>query len=259
MTSDYSDFRCVVKNDNNELIVTWAYLYLGSGHRYALVLDGPRVGTSSALIRGNVSIPSMIYAPQFNDEDADKMERTKKCVVIRSTLARAISYDLKDGIPHHILQKIAVFNLDFMGSIFGRKACGSKSEIYPLSDFYDCLRLTDEKEIIISITVSERMGPMTREQKYFDDRVGDFGAQIHKDFLVPVINFNQYLVIKSKRQRYRRVQNAKVGAAMWFFIYYLRKDLRIDPSTVKFAKNPDDESLYWGFNPDFEDSKVQEE
>lgn len=258
MSVEYTDFKCPTKDDNNALIVRWVDDHLGKGPFHALVLDGPLVGTSKAFIAGGVSIPSMIYAPQFNADDAKKMERAKKCVTIRATLSQVIRGDLKRGIPQRVISDIAVFNLDFMGSIFGRRAAGSKCEVYPLSDFHDCLANTEREKVIISITVSERMGKkLSRDDMYFEGREGNFGKQVHKDFLIPIANFNQYRVVCTKRKRYRRIARTKTEsgtAAMWFFIYCLRKDLSIDPETVDFARSPFDEKVFWGFNPKFDDS-----
>lgn len=223
---------------------------------FAVVLDGPCVGTSTAFVKGGISEPNMIIAPQFNDKDAAEMEKQKMCKVVRSTLSDTIRYS-----EDRILEFVSIFNLDFMGSVFGRKRTGiQKPEVYPLSDFNDCLSKTKEKEVIISLTVSERMGvSLTKEKIYFEGREGDFGRQIHKDFLTPIVHYNQYRVLREKIVRYQRIKKSKTAsgtAYMWCFIYYLRKDLRLDPSTVEFAKDPDDPTYLWGFNPDFDDSYI---
>lgn len=162
MALEYSDFKCEAKDKNNNRIVKWTKQFMQDPAPYfAVVLDGPCVGTSTAFVKGGISEPNMIIAPQFNDKDAAEMEKQKMCKVVRSTLSDTIRYS-----EDPILEFVSIFNLDFMGSVFGRKRTGiQKPEVYPLSDFNDCLSKTKEKEVIISLTVSERMGGKSNKRK----------------------------------------------------------------------------------------------
>jgi hypothetical protein len=199
----------------------------------------------------------MIYAPQFSERDADEMDRHRFCQTLRMTFSQAVRNVNGVGIPADIMGSMAVFNLDFMGSAFGREASRRKRlphpEIYPLNDFSDCLERTGVDNIVISMTVSDRMGvKITREFKLFKGR-DNFGEQLDEDFLIPIINFHQYRVVKKGYRSYRRNQE---GTMMWFFIYHITKDHSINPDEIDFARNPFKKSLFWGFNPAFPESWV---
>lgn len=243
----YSDIESAEKNKNNETIARWAKFYLGKGRRYhALVLDGPDTRTSKKLIENNLTTSSMIYAPQYDDKDAEKMRSQRTCVVIRSTLSR-VARSRSYKIPTRLVQ---IFNLDFTGSIFGRQKTPYTPGFYPLQDTYDCLLRTEQDDVILSVTVADRHGNMTREEKFFEGRE-DFGDQINVDFLVPVINACGFKVIDHNYHWYSRTSGS---AKMWFFIYYIHRDGRYKHDSVDFAIHPKIPKLLWGFNPDFPSS-----
>lgn len=287
MTAQYKDIINDQKAANNRRIAKWSTKYLDRGPHYVLVLDGPETRTSKKLISRGVSTPSRIFAPQFNKRDAISMENRNTCRVLRMTLSDAVNNVNNQGIPPTIMSKMTVFNFDYMGSVFGRRGSTSVSEIYPLSDILKSLSLTRKRDIIVSITVSDRLGSkITKEKKYFEGREGNFGQQLDQDFFMPVFTYTQYGLIKGQYYWYRREQpktkltaptstmttrsgrRAKVvqietpkaskGAIMWFFIYHLRKNPRLRSSEVEFALSPfeGEEKWMWGFNPAHDDSWV---
>lgn len=270
MASGYNDFESKEKDTNNNIISFWVLKYLGEKYHPSLVLDGPSTGTSKELIKEKISIPRMIYAPQISEGDAQGMRNQKTCRVIEMTLSNAIRNVDGKGIPNRVMKKISVFNLDFMGSIFGRKRSGGGAdfcpEIYPLNDFNDCLARTKARDVIISITFSNRTGSeITKDLKYFEGREHDFGEQIDQDFLIPIMKLHGYRFVKGAYRYYRR---EKKSTLMWFFIYYITKDetintneirLPISPIKPKPKSNPKPvKRLFWGFNPNFKESYVPE-
>lgn len=312
MASDFDDFESKEKNRNNTLLALWVKRYLTSvprtkhivrgldkpftiaptrrtcrlSDRYALILDGPESRTSRKLIEMGVSSPHMIYTPQLNKEDAKKMRKNLTSNVYQTTLTSAIHFNIRLDI----IRQMSIFYLDFMGSVFGRERQETKTgklivqEIYPLSDFHDCLKMTDSQDVVIAMTVCDRMGAkITKDVKLFEGRK-NFGEQIDEDFLRQIIHLLQYRVVKSYFYSYQRgsdtastshvpttptggrgrkgtrisAQGSPSGktAKMWFFIYYLKKDLRINPEKAEIPISPFNRNLFWGFNPAFKDSKV---
>jgi len=289
MPAEYKDIVSYHKSLNNETIARWVAMKLGLGTHHCLVLDGPMCRTSAELLERKLSKPHMIYAPQFNKRDAIKMKNRNMCNVFPMTLSQAVANVDDGGIPASIMAKISVFNFDYMGSVFGRRGTSpSNPEIYPLTDLMDCLEKTKKKDIIVSITVSDRLGSkISLEKKFFEGREGNFGKQLDKDFFIPVFNYNQFQMVKGQFYCYSREQGpepvavapgrsrygrpVKAGgfntspakkpksAKMWFFIYHLRKDQSLDPETVDFALSPmeGEESYIWGFNPSRPDSHAE--
>lgn len=268
MAAEYEDYKCLRKEENNCLIARWALENLSEGFHPALVIDGPSARTSSTLIDTGVSTRDLIFAPQFSETDAGEMRRHNFCHVLEMTVSEAVSNINGGGIPREIMETIAVFNLDFMGSVFGRRACTRKRlrlpEVYPLNDLSDCLSKTRVKDAIVAITVSDRMGSkMTKDVKYFEG-MSDFGEQLIQDFFTPIIYYHKYRIVKENYNSYSRKHvdsrgKEKKGAIMWFFIFYITKDEDINPDEIEFARDPFKDSLYWGFNPGFDDSWIAKE
>lgn len=255
MASRYTDGTCREKDMNNSTIVEWVKKYLGRGPFYCLVLDGPQTHTSKAFCKAKISESTKIYAPQYDKSDADKMEKNKKCRVIRSTLSHAI----QKGITSRISSKFAVFYLDFMGSPFGRKTSPS---VYPMNDLIDCLKRTQVKEAIVAITVSVRMGCAILKTHKYDNRE-TWGELLDQDFFRPIMTSTQFEVIEGEHHEYNRTfyinGKKKKGTNMQFFIYYIRRDRHIDTTAVDFAISPHEETkdgkmLLWGFDPELDDS-----
>lgn len=259
----YEDFESSVKNNNNRRIALWARRYLKREPHYALVLDGPETRTSNALIGAGVSLPDIIYAPQYSSYDASLMRKKKTCVVIDGSLSNAIRSQSRTKISRLLARKISIFNLDFTSSIYGKMKTKYEEECYPLQDFYDCLGATSQDEVIISLTVSDRIGCMTVDEKYYDGRTC-FNEQIHLDFLTPIAQYHGYRIMRKDYRSYRRTPR---GTTMRFFIYHLRRYKRNAPESIDFAiyngrhvfhhpKGLKDMRLLRGFNPDFEGSWV---
>ena len=263
MAAKYTDGTRREKDVNNGTIVDWVKTYLGDGPFYCLILDGPESHTSKAFCKARISDATKIYAPQYDEADAKKMEKNKRCRVIRSTLSQAIC----KRITPRISSQFSVFYLDFMGSPFGRKhgdrPGGVKlPPVYPMNDLVDCLKRTRVKKAIVAITVSGRMGSKIKKTHKYANRK-TWGEMLDKDFFRPIIASNQFAVIESEHHDYSRTfyRNGKeeTGMKMRFFIYYIRRDLTIDTTEVDFAISPFNEKkngkeLLWGFNPELEDS-----
>lgn len=296
MAAHYADINCSQKNQNNQLFVDWIVRCIGYGPRYyALVLDGPETRTSRMLIRNGLCEKSTIYAPQIDDKDLKEMKRQNTCRTMKMTLSDAVNGIGRWSIPRDHMSEMKVFYFDYMGSAFGKKDDYRegvfKPKIYPLNDIIDALGQTQEKDIVVSITVCDRLGSkISTDKKFFIGRE-DFGEQLFKDFFVPVFQYTRFRTIEGGYYDYHRVQvpgdkppefrrvfprptrscplpddsdkdkkvkpkNKSKSTKMWFFIFHLRKDRRLHPETVEFALNPEDgkEHILWGFDPDREDS-----
>lgn len=292
MAAHYADIDCFQKNQNNQLFIDWIVRCIGYGPRYyALVLDGPETRTSTMLIRNGLCEKDTIYAPQFDKKDLKKMKRQDTCRTMSMTLSDAVNGIGRWSIPRGDMSKMKAFYFDYMGSAFGkmedRRGGVRKPKIYPLNDIIDALGQTQERDIVVSVTVCDRLGSkISTDKKFFIGRE-DFGEQLFKDFFVPVFQYTQYRTIEGGYYNYRRDQsseerppkfrrvfprptrscesmdknkpkNKSRTTKMWFFIFHLRKDRRLHPETVEFALNPEKgkEHMLWGFDPDREDSRI---
>lgn len=212
----YSDFDDQNKANNNKKLCNYIQKLKQVGN--VLILDGPLQHTTTALVRIGIAERN-IFIPEINKETFI-LHKNYNCQAYHGTL-----YDM---LKHkHFSNKLKMFNVayfDYMGTITGNK----EKTIFPLEDISFFLSQCAD-EIVVAFTFCLRT-----TRGLFGDRDSSF-EQTKKDYIEPIIKYHQFRIKKSYATIYnRKKKGGKKSAAMSFYLYLLKKDKRINPSTVDF-------------------------
>lgn len=209
----YSDKPSKMKLSLTVTTTDWAGAYL-EGDVIVLALDGPHTRFSKECYKRWIARPENIYCPQMDAAAYRKMKDSGRCQPIFGEWRHVV----ENVLPEAIMEKMNLIAADWQNSPFGN----SSKKIYPLHNTYLALKKTKRNKVVLSFTSPERLGAdYTSGNILFEDSE-DLGDQIERYYLVPMIHMAKYRISNAMHVRYRQ---DRYSAWMWFFLFYLEKDL----------------------------------
>jgi hypothetical protein len=232
MTSSYRELRgsaCVPKDVNNQLIVDLAREHIPrSSTIEALVLDGPCIRTSRALLHGlGRRHVRCIHAPQMDAKDC-RIMRARASREIGGHVLRIHGSTMWKFLHTGAIRRgsISVAYFDFMSTVTGSQ---TRTDGLPLEDMHRFLGFhASRTRLVLGCTFSVRMTK--------DTRSASCESHIVQDYLRPLFQYHQYAVLQQHSRTYRR---GGMGTCMVFAAFVLQKDEAIQPSTAKFVLTAD--------------------